>query len=206
MARDLERERRSLFLVAGNPDLSSHLPDELAADVEAETGAPDPAPHLRIETRELLEDPLSVGLGNPHPLVLDGEARRAVERLGANLDPAAAGRILDRVVDEIREHAAQLLRVDRDLRYVRALLEHDLNPLRRELGGRRDDLGDDRNRVAGLLRLPDLPRVEAAGPEHVVDQLRQARALAADDADQPLPGGLVELTLLQRDRAPVDGG
>ena len=41
--------------------------DDLARDVEAEPGAADAAGHRRVETVELLEDPVELGGGMPIP-------------------------------------------------------------------------------------------------------------------------------------------
>src|SRR5437667_2748335 len=100
--RDLERERRPRPVVPRYPDSPSHLPDELVANVEAETRASDPARHLRVEACELLEDALPVLFRDPDSLVLDREAYAITQRMCGDLDAAAPRRVLDGVVDEVR--------------------------------------------------------------------------------------------------------
>src|SRR5262249_55894693 len=56
--RQLDPERRADAERRLDVDLAPHPPQELAADVEAEAGAADAPPEVRVEAVELLEDPL----------------------------------------------------------------------------------------------------------------------------------------------------
>src|SRR4029079_11582894 len=108
--RQLDRERGGSPTVGDDPDPAVHALDELAADVEAEAGAPDAAREVGVEPEELLEDARLLPGRDPEALVLDADPG-AVSRL-AQQDPHAAAvrRVLDRVVDEVRQHLAQLAR------------------------------------------------------------------------------------------------
>src|SRR4029077_17147084 len=109
--RQLEDEHRALAPVRLGPDASAHAVDQLSTDVEAETGPAHPAGHLGVGAVELLEDLLLVLGRNPEPLVPDVEAEKAVALLDADLDAAAVGGVLDRVLDEVDEHLPDLVRV-----------------------------------------------------------------------------------------------
>src|SRR5438067_13536627 len=106
---ELEKERRALVAVRLDPDATAHAADQLLADVEAEAGPSHAPDHLRVGAVELLEDPVLVLGRNPKPLVLHGEANGAVVLVDLDLDVAALGRVLDRVLDEVDEHLASLV-------------------------------------------------------------------------------------------------
>src|SRR6187551_2020988 len=97
--RQLERERRTAAAIGLDPDPAAHPAHDLAADVEAQARAADPAREIRVEAIELLEDPLVLGGRDSESPVPDGEAHTPFERLQLELDPAAVGRVLDRVLD-----------------------------------------------------------------------------------------------------------
>src|SRR5581483_3540637 len=59
--RELQQERRSRAAVRIDPDSSVHARHELAGDVEPEPGAADAAGQVRVEAKELLEDPVLLG-------------------------------------------------------------------------------------------------------------------------------------------------
>ena len=100
-----------------DPDASVHPVHELAADVEAEPGAADAAGQVRVEAVELLEDPpLLAPAGCRGPGRRRGSGRGCRGASSATRTRAAVGRVLDRVVDEVRQHLAQLVRVGRDRR------------------------------------------------------------------------------------------
>src|SRR4051795_12408129 len=97
--RDLDVERRApAVAVALDPDAAVEAADELAADVEAEAGAADPARHVRIEAVELLEDAPPLGGGDAEPPVGDRPADAALALAQADLDRPAVRRILDGVL------------------------------------------------------------------------------------------------------------
>src|SRR5512132_2578326 len=87
--RQLDEEGRTDALGRLDPDGAAHPPDQLAADVEAETRAADGAGHVR-EAVELLEDPLLLGLRNADPFVAYGHAQAGPTRLEPHLDAARA--------------------------------------------------------------------------------------------------------------------
>src|SRR4030095_14112954 len=98
------------------PDPAVHPADELAADVEAEPGSADAAVEVGVEAIELLEDAVAVADRDAQALVLDDEAGDALAGLDPDADGPACGRVLHRVVDEVRQHLAHLVRVGGDAR------------------------------------------------------------------------------------------
>src|SRR3954470_3363123 len=72
--RDLDVEGRAGAAVGLDPDAAVDPAHELAADVEAETGAADAAAHIGVEAVELLEDPPLLAWGDPEAGVRDREA------------------------------------------------------------------------------------------------------------------------------------
>src|SRR5262249_42810579 len=72
--RQLEGERCALVRIGLDPDPAVHRLNELPADVEPQTASSDAAPMVRIESIELLEDPLLLAERDAQPLVADGEA------------------------------------------------------------------------------------------------------------------------------------
>src|SRR5207249_858049 len=113
--RQLDDERRTAPLARGDGDAAGHAPNELAADVEAEPGSTDPARLLSIDAVELPEDPLLLAVGDPQALVADHEPQPVLFRLDAHLDAPSVRRVLDRIVDEVDQHLAQLVLVARHL-------------------------------------------------------------------------------------------
>src|SRR5262249_61275967 len=93
-----------------------HAADELVADVETEAGTAYAAGHVRIDAIELLEDHALLLGGDPEPLVLNAEDHVLVVRLNPDLDPAAVGRVLDRVLDEVHQYLTHLVAVRLDYR------------------------------------------------------------------------------------------
>src|SRR5581483_5770365 len=108
LLRDLDHEGRSGLPVRLDPDPSVDPADELTADIEAEPGPADAPLHVRIEAIELLEDPPLLRRRNAEALVADREADVPVARLERERDRAAARRVLDRVLEQVREHLPQL--------------------------------------------------------------------------------------------------
>src|SRR5262245_11435375 len=96
--RQLEEERRAAAAVGDDPDATVHPRHERAGDVEAESRAADPPGQVRVEAEELLEDPVLLGGRDAEPLVIDTEPDAPATAGDLHVDPAAVGRVLDRVV------------------------------------------------------------------------------------------------------------
>src|SRR5207244_2223196 len=124
--------------------------------VEAEAAAADTARQLRIEAVELLEDSLSLAGGNADALVADGEAYERVDSRDLDGDPAAAGRVLDRVLDEVEQHLPQLVFVAEHLGHVRRSLDRERDRGRCADPRERDDAFSERDDVAGPLGQAEL--------------------------------------------------
>src|SRR5437867_1047061 len=103
----LEPKDRAARLVRGDPDSSAHLPDELSADVEAEAGASDPAPHFGVEPRELVEDLFSRLWRNADPFICHSEPEATRVYARGELDRPPVGRVLDGVLEQVEQHAPQ---------------------------------------------------------------------------------------------------
>src|SRR5437868_7469701 len=99
--RQRHRERRAGPPAGAHGEHPAHLLDDLARDVQAEPGAADAAGHLGVEPIELLEDPCLLGGRDAEALVLDVDAHAVWPVDDAHLDLAPAGRVLDRVLDEV---------------------------------------------------------------------------------------------------------
>ena len=65
---------------------------------------------------ELLEDALLLYERDAEPVVADGEADAVVDVAQRDLDRAAAGRVFDRIFDEVDKHLFHLLAVGGDSR------------------------------------------------------------------------------------------
>src|SRR5205085_7739477 len=114
--RQLKHERRAHAGLRADREAAAHQLDELARDEQAEAAAADATAHAGVEATELLEDPRLLVVRDPEPLVADGEADDAVFRGQDHVDPAAARRILRRVLDEVGEHLAHKLGIPEDAR------------------------------------------------------------------------------------------
>src|SRR5204863_5078523 len=101
----------SLSCLRLEPDVPAHAADELVADVEPEPCAADATGHMRIDAVELLEDHALLVGRNPEPLVTDLEEHVLFVPLDADFDPAAVGRVLDRVLDQVHEDLPNLVAV-----------------------------------------------------------------------------------------------
>ena len=99
---------------------------------------------------------------------------------------AAVGRVLDRVVDEVREHLAQLVGIGRDRRAGPPALRRRARgpPGLRACATSTTWLRASRRR-SSRSRPAHLPRVEAARPEDVVHDAREPVGLARDHVEQP---------------------
>src|SRR6266542_2694376 len=128
--RQLEGERRALALARGHPDPSAHRRDEAARDEEAEAGPARAAAGLRVGAAvELAEDLILVGLGDADALVGDADLDGLALARRADGDGAARGRVLDRVVEQDREHLAQLVRIRARGEGLRRQLDHEAVPV-----------------------------------------------------------------------------
>src|SRR6266540_2268810 len=208
--REVEPERRAAAEVRGDLDLTAHSSHELAADVEAEAGAADAARQIRIEPVELLEDPLVLVDGDPEPFVLDREADPVVVPLESNVDPAAARGVLDGVLDEIRQHLADLLAVAGRVGQPRRRRQLDRDARRRVEPRRLDDGPRHRVGVEALALEVEpagvQPGGELAREQELVDDRRQPVCLVGEEGEQLIAARAVERreTLLQGQRCAVD--
>lgn len=114
--RQLQEERGAGAAVGVDPDAAVHPRHELPRDVEAEARPAHPARQVRVEAEELLEDPVLLCGRNAEPLVGDAEPDATATAADLDLDVAPVERVLDRVVDQVREDLAQLVRIRGDLR------------------------------------------------------------------------------------------
>src|SRR5437588_9646417 len=128
--RKLDEERRALAVVALDPDAAFEAAHQLAADVEAEARAADAARHVRVEAIELLEDAPALGDRDAEALVRDRPADAALSLRHLDRDGAAFRRVLDRVLDQVHEHLAELLLVGRDRGKPLRGLERERHPVR----------------------------------------------------------------------------
>ena len=129
--------------------------------------------------------------------------------LDADLDEAAVGRVLDRVLDEVDEHLAHAVAVGRDgralvfghssragCRAARARARHSTTRWTRSPG------------VEGLLDEVEAAGVELVGEEDLVDDAVQALGLVDDQRDEAVAPRLVEREVVAAEclRGAVDGG
>src|SRR5438552_11940766 len=106
-AGQADRERRSAPGRAVDLDRTAELLDELAHDVEAETGAAVRALVGAVDLPEHLEDVREVLGRNADASVAHGEDRRVGAQLAAD-DDLAAGSELEGVADEVLQDHLQL--------------------------------------------------------------------------------------------------
>ena len=108
---------------------SAHTRPPFASAKPRAIARPSPAPAALLGRAavERLEDPLELGLGQAGALVDDPDDRLLPRGGDAHEHPRAGRRELERVLDEVREHALDLSRVDVDERR----LADDLDPLAR---------------------------------------------------------------------------
>src|SRR5688500_13615876 len=143
---ELEHEDRAATLVGVDPDAAAHGRDEALGEEEAQTGLPGAdRPGGRVAAVELAEDPLLLGVRDPDPLVLDADLDGVLAPARGHGDGAAGGRVANRVVEQVREHLAELVAVGRGRE--RLVGERDDEPVAvRIVAGveRADGLADDR--------------------------------------------------------------
>src|SRR5205085_10176767 len=108
--RELEPERRAAADAGLDADRAAHPVHQLAADVEAEAGAPHAARELRIEPVELLEDLGLLVAWDARPVVahLEPYGRSSRTRTHDHPRGAVPSAVLQRVLDQVDEHLPQL--------------------------------------------------------------------------------------------------
>src|SRR3954453_4428062 len=109
--RQLEAEARAFAFARVAPDGAVHPPHQLPRDVEPQAGAAHAARQVRVDAVELVEDPPLLARRDAEPVVDHAEADRVVTPGDLQLDRPAVVRVLDRVVDEVRQDLADLVRV-----------------------------------------------------------------------------------------------
>src|SRR5579862_1806411 len=107
-------ERRARAVARRDGELATHLAHELAADVETEPRAADAVGHIRIEPVELLEDPSLLLERDADARVGDLEDAGVAVAVEAYVDRPAVGRVLDRVVEQVRDYLTETVRVGID--------------------------------------------------------------------------------------------
>ena len=110
-----------------------------AGDVETEAGAR--LGRGAADAAELLEDQLLVLERDAAAVVDDLDGRVPVDRARAHLDRRPCGRVLDGVVDQVRQHLAEPERIAADAGQVGRHLGGDPDRVAGQLG-RRDRLVD----------------------------------------------------------------
>src|SRR5262249_28975721 len=127
--RQRERERRALPQVALHPDPAAMQLDELAGESQPEPGTPDLLV-WRPDLPELLEDRLLVLSRDADAGVGDGDLDRVLVHHRGDVDPAARGRELPSIGQEVQEQLLDLALVaaDRSHRAVDRALEGDPSP------------------------------------------------------------------------------
>ena len=171
--RQRERERRAL---PGRD--SAHTRPPFAAANPRAIARPSPAPDRSRPRWNGSKTRSSSDSATPGPLVDDTEDRLAPRRRDPHVDASTGRRELERVLDEVREHALDLDRVDVDQR----LLTAHLDPVGDA------ELGHDVARE--LVERPHLRlRLGAAGlepgqVEQVADEPREALGIDRDRVEQ----------------------
>src|SRR5580704_9976108 len=110
-------------------DPSSHRFDKTATDRQAEpcTGA---LPVLRLDTIELVEDPLEIGWRYPRPLVDDLDLDEFPVAFGSDIDTAGGRGVFRGIIEQIEQ---RLLKQDGiQAQHRQAWLEIDIDSVPRE--------------------------------------------------------------------------
>src|SRR5215207_1921681 len=118
----LEREARALSFGRFDPDPAPHRGDKALSEKEAQAG---PA-SLLIGAVELPEDSVVLSFRDPDALVRDLKLDRVALPPRGDGDTSAVRRVLDCVVDEVRQHLTQLVRVRLGGERLRRQLEHEV--------------------------------------------------------------------------------
>ena len=194
----------SLDLTDTRPSMRWRAP----ADVKPEPGTLDAPRQVRIHSVELAEDPLLLPMRDPQPVVADLEAQAAFARLDAELHTTALRRVLDRVVDEVQEDLAELVRVTDDrLQTTRDSIAS--STVAAPSSEARICSTTSRTRAATISSRTSRmrPCVELVGDQDVADDPRQTLAPCAITSREPVLGVVVELDVAPPKRlgAAVDG-
>src|SRR6266404_2718935 len=102
--RHCNREGCALPGSARQFNLPSMSDDNAAGDCQAEPGAAPVAATGLIDSIEAIEDARMMFRGNPDARVLHDHARRPIGSFVMNLNCPSLRRILDGIVDQIKEH------------------------------------------------------------------------------------------------------
>ncbi len=167
-----------------DPDPPVDAPHELAADVEAEPRAADAAGHVGVETIELLEDSLLLGDRDAETGVADRKLHVMVTLFERDRHVSAVRRVLDRVVDQVREDLTELPCVCSNGRQRLRGLQHEVDVRRRVHACSLDLELSDLQRIALLDVDAQLAGVELAREQQIVDDLRQPARFLDDDLQQ----------------------
>src|SRR5215207_9204058 len=105
------------FALAGaaGPDAAAMLLDDVATDIQAEAHARDLALLGVAGATERLEDAIGRLRRQANALILNLDQHPARLRLDPHPQLRAVGRVLDRVIEQIRKHLLESIRVGRDL-------------------------------------------------------------------------------------------
>src|SRR3954447_7707134 len=206
--RQYDAEGRAFFRGRSNRERSVQSVDDLAADVETETRPADPTAHLGIEAVELLEDPLLLRGGDPYPLVDDVDLRCVVRTGDQEIDAAAPGRVLHRILDEIHDDLSEqrLVRLDDD--GLRRRLQDDEVAVERSQARRFGDCAAEFAHVDMVDVDIQRSTIELGADKQLVDDLDEMLRLLLDELEQAIllaPRQVVAVGE-QRLRAAVDGG
>ena len=137
-------------------------------------------------TEELGEDPRLVLLGDADPLVPDLDAHDVACGLAEHLDDAAFRRVLDRVLEQVREHLREPIAVAAHGQGCGA----PARPRCRASASCRPSAStsphDTGRRSTGAVLELDPARVDALAVEELVDQRGEPVALLLDDLEVPV--------------------
>ena len=136
-------------------------------------------------------------LRDPRAGVLDRELHDAVAVRGAELHARPGGAVLDRVVDQVRQHLLERALIGLDRLHAGRDVRRELDPF--PLGAlakqAEDQVRDDREIDLLPLQL-ELVRLEARQLEEILDQVLQALRVSDDDVGEPL--GRLRIWVLER--------
>ncbi len=145
-----------------------------------------------------------LGGRDPEALVGDAEAHAAVRVGDAELDRAAVGRVLDRVLDEVLEHEQQFLGVGDDGRDAAVVPQRELETGREPMLPLRDDPASGGDTVdRGEVELHP-PRHDLVGGQDHLDEARESRGLRRDHVEQIVLQLRVEILARERQGRAVD--
>ena len=123
----------------------------------------------------------------PRPSSTTAKRTNASSLVMRDVDRAAVRRVLDGVVEQVREDLAQLVRVGGDRRHVRARPRGRASRFPGRCARRGSTTADASSRRVAALDLDvQRARLEPAHPEDVVDDPREPLGLGGDDVEQPL--------------------